>query len=73
MTKFFDKLNVVAILRISGLFLFALYVIQAILNSLRGAQMDDSLLIFTVGIANGLFQPLILLALAEMFRLRQSK
>lgn len=72
MNAYFDKLNLVTILRIAGLFLFALYVIQAAMNMGRGAEFDDKLLILVVGIANGLFQPLILLALAEIVKSKKT-
>ena len=66
MNKLFDKLCIVSVLRIAGLFLAVMYIIQAFTNASRGAGFDDMALIFTITIANGLFQPLVLLGLAEV-------
>lgn len=65
MNKLFDKINMVLVLRLAGLFLLGLYIIQAFMNAGRGAETDDVIKIFLVTIANGLFQPLVMLGLAE--------
>lgn len=73
MNKIFDKVNMVCVLRGAGLFLALLYVIQACLNASRGAGVDDMFLIFLVTIANGLFQPFVLLGIAEVIERQRDK
>lgn len=65
MEKLFQKINMVCVLRWTGVILLALYVLQGILGATRGAGLDDALKIFFVLVANNLFQPLVLLGLAE--------
>ena len=73
MHKMFQKVDMVIVLRVAGLLLLALYVIQAFLNAGRGAQVDDMLKIFVITIANGVFQPLILLGVAEIINGQRKK
>jgi hypothetical protein len=73
MKKIFDKIDMVCVLRIGGLFLIAMYLIQAVMNGSKGAGIDDMLLIFIVTLANGLFQPFVLLGLAEGIERLHSK
>lgn len=65
MDALFQKINMVTVLRIAGLLLLALYVIQAFMNAGRGAEFDDVMKIFIITLANGVFQPLVLLGIAE--------
>ncbi len=65
MNKIFEKIDVVCALRWAGVILLALYVLQAFVNAGRGAEWDDMLKLFVLTLANGLFQPLVLLGLAE--------
>lgn len=65
MNQLFEKIDMVLVLRVAGLFLLALYVLQAVLASTRGAELDDVIKIFFISLANGLFQPLVLLGIAE--------
>jgi len=65
MNKLFEKIDVVCVLRIAGLILLALFVWQAFINAGRGAAWDDALKLFVLTLANGLFQPLVLIGLAE--------
>lgn len=71
--KLFDKICIVSVLRVAGLYLLAMYIIQAFTNASRGAGVDDMALIFAVSIANGLFQPLILLGVAEIIARQKCK
>lgn len=65
LNKLFEKVNVVCVLRVAGLVLLALYVWQGIANGARGAEWDDAIKLFVITIANGIFQPLVLIGLAE--------
>ncbi len=65
MNKAFEKVNMVCVLRVAGLLLLVLYVLQAFLAASRGAEFDDVIKIFIISLANGLFQPLVLLGIAE--------
>ena len=71
--KCFDKVDMVLVLRLVALFLLVLTVIQAFVSAGRGAQADDMALIFLVTIANNLFQPFVLLGLAEGLKRLHSK
>lgn len=73
MNKLFDKINMACVLRGLGLFLILLYVIQAFVNAGRGSGVDDMALIFLVTIANGIFQPFVLLGLAEIINRQGNK
>jgi hypothetical protein len=65
MNKLFEKIDMVCVLRWTGVILLALYVLQAVLGASRGAGIDVMLKIFFVLVANNLFQPLVLLGIAE--------
>ena len=65
MTKLFEKIDMVCLLRWTGVILLALYILQGVLSATRGAGIDDMLKIFFVMVANNLFQPLVLLGIAE--------
>lgn len=73
MNNFFKKIDMVTVLRSAGLFLLVLYVIQAFINASRGQGADDMALIFVVTIANGLFQPFVLLGIAEVIERQRDK
>lgn len=73
MNKVFEKIDVVLVLRLAALFLLVLYVIQAFVNASRGAGFDDVILIFIVTIANGIFQPVVMLGLAEVINRQNNK
>ncbi len=73
MNKLFDKINMVCVLRGAGLFLIVLYIIQAFVNASRGSEIGDMGLIFLVTIANGIFQPFVLLGIAEVIERQRDK
>ena len=66
MDKLCNKINVACVLRWTGVILLVLYVLQAVLGASRGAGIDDMAKIFFVLVANNLFQPLVLIGLAEI-------
>lgn len=66
MKKIFDKIDMVLVLRLAGLFLIVLTIVQAFVSAGRGAEAGDMGLIFLVTIANNIFQPFVLLGLAEI-------
>lgn len=70
-TKCFEKIDMVLVLRIAGTVLAALYLFQAIMNATHGKEFDDVIKIFIINIANGMFQPLIILGLAEVIALQR--
>jgi hypothetical protein len=65
-TKCFEKIDMVLVLRIAGTVLAALYLYQAVMNGSHGKEFSDMVKIFIINIANGMFQPLIILGLAEV-------
>lgn len=73
LNKLFEKINLVCVLRVAGLVLLALYIWQGIANGARGAEWDDALKLFVITIANGIFQPLVLLGLAEIIHRKGAK
>jgi hypothetical protein len=73
MNKLFQKVDMVIVLRVAGLFLLALYLLQGFMNAGRGAQVDDMLKIFVISLANGVFQPLVLLGVAEIINGQRKK
>jgi hypothetical protein len=72
MNGFLDKANMVTILRGAAMFLFLLFIVQAFVNAGHGAGAVNKALIFVSTIANGLFQPLVLLGVAELIRIKKA-
>lgn len=69
MNKCCEKINMVCTLRWAGVILIAVCIISTILGVIsgvdRGAGFTDALMIVVIGLANGVFQPLVLLGIAE--------
>ena len=72
MNNMLNKMNMVTILRGAAIFLFLLFVVQAFVNAGHGAGVVNMALIFVSTIANGLFQPLVLLGVAELIRIKKA-
>ncbi len=69
MNKCCEKINMVCTLRWAAVILITVCIISTILGVIagvnRGAGFDDALAIVVIGLANGVFQPLVLLGIAE--------